>query len=217
MATHFKEIKIKEEKEGLETGGHFGAETAAFTATASTTTHHDVTPNIDISLLSAQIHVKGLSNGDKIGICIAPETTVGTLPGSVSATDKVITVPQSVIDLFVAGTLFVGQKLHLNDGTNNDDCGTITAYDDGANTITCKDGATNAFVSGDDINITTCMTPNVLGSGHIEILGADHVMYHFGEDKIGGSRVDAGKVIRVSYTETTGATPKVIPHFSYLY
>ncbi len=66
--------------------------------------------------------------------------------------------------------------------------------------------------------MTGSMTPSVLGAGKVIIHASDHAMYHWGLDKIGGSRVDAGKTIRITY-KNTHATNNVSPRitFGYLY
>ena len=208
-------VTIREEKEGSETGGTYGAEGVAFDAAANVTTVYDLVLPIGISLLTARIDTKQAHDGDKIGFDIGPETVVGALADAIAASATVIDVPQSVIDLFEAGTLWIGQHLILYDGTEKDDCGIVKSFDGDAKTLTVKTGTTNAFAIGDLIKITTSMAPAILGDGWVELASGDKV-YFFGASKIGGSFIPAGTTVRIRYVNTGGIV-RVPVTLEYLY
>jgi hypothetical protein len=211
-------VEIQEESVEATTSGTYGTEVIAFDAPANTQTDFDVTLPIPISLLEAKLDAKGVNDGDCIGFDVAPETTVGVLDAAVAAAATVITVPQSVVDLFDAGTLWLGQHLILDGGGNKDDCGVVTAYDVGAKTLTVKVGTTNAFAVGHAIKITTSMSPAVLNSGWVEVSSGDSKVYVFGESKIGGSFIQAGKVIRIRYKNSHATQQaRVRVNLEYLY
>lgn len=218
MSTNIEDVIVREETKGKETGGHFGASTVSFDAQANTSTTHEVSPDIPIALLSAKMHVKGVGDGDSVEFLIAPDTLVGTLDVEAGSGVSTVTVPQSVIDLFNNGDLFVGQDISLKDGANPaENLGAITAFSDDNNTVTFQGTTSTTFPVGSEILITTRMTPKVFGDGKIELCGSDHLLYVFGEDKIGGSRIDPTQKIRMIYTETKGNTPNIKVQLSFLY
>ena len=215
-----QKVEIKEEEDHAVTGGHYGAESVAFDAPANGRTDHEITLPISISLLSARLDPKNVNDGDFIGLDVSPDTVVGVLASDVGATVKAIPVPQSVIDLLKAGTLWVGQHLLLDDSTNKDDCGAITGWDEGAGTVSTKAGTTNSFAAATptSILITTSMSPGILNSGWVEVTQKDSELYAFGEAKIGGSFCPAGKKIRIRYDNnhaTAAARPRVMLEYLY--
>jgi hypothetical protein len=209
-------VEIQEEHPEAVTSGTYGAESITFDAAANAVTNHDIVLPIGISLMTARIDTKLAHDGDKIGFDIGPETAVGVLDAAIAASATVIDVPQSVVDLFTAGILWLGQHLILDDGTNKDDCGIVKAFDAVAKTLTTTVGTINAFAIGAGIKITTSMSPAILSDGWIELEGGDNKVYYFGETKIGGSFIPAGKTIRIRYTNI-GAQVKVPVILEYLY
>jgi hypothetical protein len=214
-------VVIQEESEATRTGGHYGAESINFEAPgpSGTITTHDVTLTIPISMLTASIDAKNKNDGDEIGLDVAPETIVGTLGTDASASSTTIDLPQSVMNLFMSGTLFIGQSLILDDGTSKDNCGMITSVDQAAKTIDVVTGTTNAFLAATPtyIKITTSMSPAVLTTGWVELASGDNKLYLFGDSKIGGSHIGEGKVIRVRYKNNNGTEAHVSVILEYLY
>lgn len=212
-------VVVQEEAPENPTGGHYGAESIDFDAPGNATTTKDVTLPISVALICADLDAKKKNDGDEVGFDIAPETIVGTLDVDATASATVITMPQSVMDMFTAGTLYIGQSLTLDDGTSKDDCGLIKSIDQDNKTITVVDGTTNAFLAATPtyIKITTSMSPSVISNGWVEINTGDNKIYSFGDSKIGGSYIPSGKVIRIRYRNNTATQARVSVILEYLY
>jgi len=211
-------VQIIEETPGKETQGHYGSETIVFNAPAATVTNSDVTLSLPIALLAAHLDCKQTNDGDQIKLEINPEQVVGTLDQSVSSALTVIPVPQSVIDLFIAKTLWLGIDMFLDDGTNKDALGTVLAYDDIANTVTVTTATTNSFLAGDYIKVTVTINPTIIGNGWVEITYGESKVISIGESKIGSTRIDAGSIIRVKYDNNHGsiqARPRILVEYLY--
>jgi hypothetical protein len=212
--TSTNQVLIVEEDEASQTGGHYATESIAFDAAADTITTKDVTLPIPISFLSACLDPKGLNDGDEIGIDVSPETQVGALAEGVAAGAKTIPLPQSVMDLFENGTLWIGQ--HLTVGT--DDCGVVKSVDQENNEVETTIGTTSAWSATDPVKVTTSMTPTILNSGWVEVKAGEGKVYDCGKDKIGGSYIPAGKKLRVRYRNNHASNGvRVVLLASYLY
>lgn len=211
------QVVVQEEDPGSTTGGHYGTETVNFQAVANDTTIYPVTLPIPISLLAASIDAKEKHDGDEVGFDVNTETIVGQLPASVSVGATVLDMPQSVMDLFAAGILYIGQVLILHDGASiKDNCGIVTAIDQFTNRITVATPTANAFSVGHLIRITTSMSPPILNTGWVRIASGDNKVYDFGTSKIGGSFMPAGTVIDIRYKNTGPAVPvRVILEYLY--
>jgi len=212
-------VKVLEEDAGTETGGHYGCETIAFDAPGSQVTNKDVVTKLPIALLATRLDTKNKNDGDLIGFDVNPEKTVGALAADVAGAATVIPVPASVIALLEAGTLWKGQRLFLDDGTNKDDCGLILDWDGGVNTVTVSAGTTNAFAAATPttLKVTTSMSPGVVNSGWVEVYGGTDKVYMFGDSKIGGSHIPAGSTIRIRYDNKQAAVTRVVVVLEYLY
>lgn len=206
-------VRISEEDDSSTTGGHYGTETVRFTASGNSVTNFDVTLPIAISLLTTAIDTKKVNDGDQIGFDVAPETTVGALAEEVTALDTSIAVPQSVIDLFEAGTLWIGQHLLLGD----EDCGIVISWDDNNNLVNVKTGPATTRPIGTLIKITTSMSPGIFGDGWVELEQGTDKVYEFGHDKIGGSFIPAGKVVRIRYKNNSNPDADAVVKLAYLY
>ena len=205
-------VLIQEESPDSDTGGRYGSETIEFTALASQITTHDVILPISVSMLAAHMDAKSKNEGDRIGFDVNPQTTVGALAEAVAAGVKTIPLPQSVMDLFAADVLFIGIHLLLD----TEDCGIVTAIDQVALTVTVKNGPATDRSTSDAIKVTASMSPGVFQDGWVKISSGDNKVYDFGEDKIGGSYLKKGSVVRIRY-ENSGAQVPVSIILNYLY
>jgi hypothetical protein len=203
-------VLIQEESPESDTGGSYGTETVEFTAAASAVTTHSITLPISISMLAARMDAKSKNDGDRIGFDVNPNTVVGALAESVAQDAKTIPLPQSVINLFNAGVLFVGMHLILA----AEDCGIITSFNATSANVTI--GPATSKVAGDLIKITASMSPAILQDGWVKIYNGDNKVYNFGDDKIGGSYLKKGSIIRIRY-ENSGPSILVSILLSYLY
>ena len=201
-------VKILEEE--TPTGGRYGSECLHISAPPGLS-NHDYTLPISISLLTARLDVKNVNDGDKIGFDVAPNTIIGALAEAVGSGVTTIPVPQSVIDLYDQGIIFDGLSLILD----TDDCGIITGKAGAA--LLVKTGTTTTHAAAEYIKVTASMSPAIISEGWITLYSGGDKIYEFGEDKIGGSHIASGKVIRVRYNNLGQNNVNVPVVLSYLY
>jgi len=224
--------KILEEDSGHETGGHYGAETIAFNVAVNDADggfvadadyiaqkfHEHVLP-IPIGMLSARVSCKGLNDGDLIAVDINPDTPLGAITADMAADIDVLPAPAAMIALLEAGTIYVGLRVGLDDGTNIDDLGCIKGWDPVAGTVVTSKKTVNAFVAATPsvVKVTGSMSPSIINGGWYEVIGAD-IVEHFGESKIGASSIAAGSTVRVRYKMAAGGVacrPRVTLEYLY--
>jgi hypothetical protein len=189
--------------------GNFIVAPIAFDAPLGVTEWDQATP-IECSALAAFLEVAGSEANDKIGLDVNPETEVGTLDAAVSAGDKVIKVPPSVIDLVRNGQVYPGQMLHLGDAPTLDNMGIIKQIDQPTRLIHACIGATSAHTAGENVRVTTSMTLPFFTSDVDEIgwleLGANAEEMKFGVERRGTTPFPRGTVVRIRY-DNAGAIP----------
>ena len=202
---------VQIEEESVATGGHFSTETVAFDATASTTTTHNHSWPMKVSVMSVSINpvisdtAADSQEGDTFEISIAPDTTVGSLTVDAESGATVLDVQQSVVD-----NIKVGYWVTVTDGTNTDDCGRVLAVDTSAKTITVETATTVAFAAATPTYIkqTVKMVPSFeIGTGRITM----------GDDKIGCSSIPANTTARIKYTNNTANQKRARFNVEYLY
>ena len=94
----------------------------------------------DIILWTATIYIDDQSTGDMFEIIVAPDTAIGYLTASCASSSTTMTVSPTVIAFVQRGL-----DLKLNNGTNINNLGRITAIDTNTNTITFETATTNTF------------------------------------------------------------------------
>ena len=209
-------ISIREEPEGEpRTGGHFAEISLALTTqTPNTVADYEFSSPIPFAMLSAHLLCKDVTDGDRIGFDVDPNSVVGVLGAAVAIGVKTIPVPQSVIDLFSGDVplMWVGQILHLSDGVTTDDLGLIQSYDAAAKTITASIDTVTAFSIGDPIQVTTSMTPPLMDTtkaqGWLDLDSGDSEVA-FGVSKIGASHIPANTTIRIRYDDKGAGGAKI--------
>ncbi len=214
--------KIEEEKVGQETGGNYAAETIAWDAVPGIS-YKSVTTLLPIAMLTAALETRGLNDGDEIGLEIGPNTPVGALPADLAASTKTIPLPATMKAAWQAGVIWAGLVIHLVDGDNDDCFGILLDVDEDADTFTTSMGSENVFLAASPtlIKVTATMSPGVLGAGTnnkgwVEFK-AHGFLEEFGDAKIGGTRIDAGKEVRCRYNNKGQANVRVVIRLEYLY
>jgi len=217
-ATPEAKVQIMEETPGDETGGHFSSETIVFNADENQVTAFDFVPKLPIALLAAHLDCKKTNDGDELRFEVGPSTIVGVLDQTVAASGTAIPLSTAVSGLFVSGAIWPGMELELNDGTNVDNVGLITAFDEVAGNITVDIPTSFEFAPGTYLQVTTSMSSPIIGDGWMEISQGPSKVLSVGLSKIGATRIEAGTTVRVLYKNnhaTDSARPRI--HLEYLY
>nr|QBK85693.1 MAG: hypothetical protein LCMAC101_02880 [Marseillevirus LCMAC101] len=136
------EIKIKEEN--IPTGGHFKLGLIKVIAPANQVSTHETSFKFPINVLSATVAVSTDMQGDIMTWTVAPLTNIGTITTSISVSDTVITVQQTVID-----NMEVGYKVRVADYSDMagtyEDLGYCLGVDKDNLQITVETAATSAW------------------------------------------------------------------------
>lgn len=199
------EVIIKEED--VKTGGHYQARTFEIDVAASDSTKElEISFPFPVSLLAAEWVNKAAFEGDQIQVCVGMKTTIGSITENVAASATTFDVSQSVID-----NAFVGQLVHLSDGTNEDLCGRIISIDSVNKKITCETATTQSFLAATPtyVKVSVEMMPKgpLDDSGRAQVGGA----------KIGGSYIPANTTVTVTYFNDSGTAKKMRFVWEYLY
>ncbi len=198
-------VVIREET--IKTGGMYMATTVYVTAAFGTTSIVNKVFPFPVNVLSAIITTKDEHEGDDLEITLAPDIVIGAITSDVSSSDTVITVSSSVID-----NISIGIKMKLDDGTNSDNLGWVTAIDKIASTITVDIAATQSFAAS---------TPTQVKMSHMYIDSykfGPGCRHEFGNTKIGGAYIPSGKIGEIKYTNnsTSGSDKTLYIHMDLL-
>jgi len=121
--------------------GWYQATSIHMAVTGATGTYvEDTSWPCDIILWTATIYIDDQSTGDMFEIIVAPDTAIGYLTASCASSSTTMTVSPTVIAFVQRGL-----DLKLNNGTNINNLGRITAIDTNTNTITFETATTNTF------------------------------------------------------------------------
>jgi len=197
-------VKIKEEEDQKETGGHFRTTSLVCNAPSGVSTHEFSFP-YDIGLLSVELQTKGLTDNDEINFNVAPNTIIGTLATYTSAGQTEVGMSQTVID-----NSCIGMYLTLTDGVNTEER-TVISIDTSGNKITFEQGLENSFEATSPTYVK--MTIKL---GYNLNIKAD-CKYVFGESKIGASLIPANTVVQIKYNNTSTQTVTCAPIIEFLY
>lgn len=198
------EVVVREET--TPTGGHFLEYGVAFDAAPSTTTEHTETHPIALTVVRCVFPVTADQKGDSLTVVGAPHTTVGALTADADAGSTVLNVSSTVTDNIV-----VGHHLTLTDGANTDELGRVTAIDTVNDQVTVETATTNAFAAA----TPTYVQMTIMMIEHIEF--GPEGFYTIADKKIGGTNIPAGTPVTLRYTNTTGATKRVLCNCELLY
>lgn len=189
------EVRILEEDPARRTGGNYMAlglkhEVPAGNGTSSTTFSYP----IPIGLIDFEYVVDANMEDDEMCIMVAPETVTGALTADVTAGDTVINVSPTV-----TANVKVGYKIHLDDGTNKDDLGIVTAISLGGGTITVETAAVNNFLAA----TPTYVKQSVYLAKDVRLNGT--VAIEMGAAKIGASYLPANTPWSIEYHNNEGS------------
>lgn len=195
-------VEIKEES--VPTGGYFMSETIPMTINPNETATFTYTWPISMTVLMVGFTSDASNQGDVMSLCVAPDTTVGTLTANIGTGVSTLDVSQSVID-----NMCLGFYVSITDGVNTNDLGRCLAINKVSKIITVENPTTNSFAANSAIKITIYMMKNYTIGPPWE--------YEIGKSKIGGAYVPAGRVVKVTYENKTNATKTLVPRLEYLY
>ncbi len=181
------------------TTGYFQHSTKKLTIPAGTpgdVTSHDFTWPMDI--LIWKVEFTPLANvGDQFDVIINPDNDSGTLTANAIINDTVLNVPAALVN---NEDITKGVEITLDDTTNSQNVGRITAIDKVANTITVANALTFNFNSG-----VTTIYANVCFVKERQIYKDDEKI-KIGEKGFRGKLLTANTVLRCNYTNNaTGA------------
>jgi hypothetical protein len=199
-------VKIKEET--TPTGGIVKIEGINFDITAidGDTQQCDKIFEYPISILSYTFHNTLDNIGDYIDALIMPNTIIGYITSNVSIGDTIINVSSTVIDKIKLGYL-----VHLYDGITTDDLSYVKSINTSNNTITVKNASTRAY----DISTPTYIQISIELMKNYYI--NQQAIILFGDDKIGGSYLSEGIMIRFLYTNNSSVSKKFTSHVEYMF
>lgn len=175
---------------------------------------HDFSFPIPVSILAAQALIDSQHVGDYLDFIVAPDTIIGVLTEDTTASDNVIRVSQTVID-----NVFIGAYLKLFNGSVANELGRVIdiGYDDGygsgveSDLIHVETATTDAFLAASP----TYVMMSVKMVEVLEMTSVGRIV--IGESKIGSSYVPAGTLLRLNYTNKSGAAKKLGVVLEYLY
>ncbi len=154
---------------------------------------HDVTWPMDILLWKTFLTPSTDMIGDTISVLGAPETIIGTITSTVNINDTVINVNTTVTD-----NMWRGFLVTLDDGVNKDVLGRCIAIDSVAGTITVDTPASFSYNSGTPVKISVYILKDIYIS--------DTKIMEIGGKGFKGKDVPSGMILRVYYTNNSGAS-----------
>ena len=193
------------QEESTPTGGNFKAVNYKLLCPTGLSSHDYTFPH-PISALSITLPTVSDNQDDNLEVCVGPNTIIGSITSNVSVSDTVLTVSQTVID-----NVQLGFYIDLYNGTNTENMGRITAIDTNALTITMEIATTQAFLASTPTYVR--VTVNVID----EFTIGPPSRLEIGKDKIGGSYVPTGTIIRVKYINNGGSSKNFYCMIEYLY
>jgi hypothetical protein len=147
--------------------------------------------------------------GDVINLTAAPNTVVGVLTAPAIIGDTVLNVsPTAVTNPLITRGIYL--TVDNNGGTTNNG-GRVTAYDATLNTITIETPLTNNFGAG-----TSTILLNLKNFDNL-IVHRPNSVHRIGEKGFQAKAILAGTIMRLEYTNNTGAAKKLYMTTEYYY
>lgn len=180
-------LEIREET--TKTGGHYRAESIKVSMSSSdSVVMSDNSWLKPINCMSVAFITTDDQIGDLLDVSVGPETPIGILLADSPSGSTVFTVNSTVLEY-----IKLGFGVLLSQSGNINDCGEVIAIDKNANTITVETATTSSFNAG---VCYVLMTVYMITNYEICAEGR----WIIGDDKIGGSYVPTGTVVRIKYT-----------------
>lgn len=199
------EVKIREET--VTTGGHYQEQSYKISCPPSESTSIDISFPYDIGVIAVYALADERHRGDIVQLDIGPDTIVGELGTTTTATDTVVHVGLAAVEL-----LHVGLWLRLwTPPATFSSYTRIVSVDKQAGTVTLEHAVGAIHTSTDSyVQVVTRPVP------HMEISSPGR--YGIGENKIGASHIPAHTVMRVTYTNVSATdTTEFVFYNQYLY
>lgn len=196
-------VRIKEES--IQTGGNFKAICPRMICPVGTSTH-DYTFEHPISAMSITLNTVAANTNHEVNAFVGPDTVIGTITGDVNVSDTVINVSSTV-----TSNVNIGYMISLYDGVQTENLGIVKSIDLANNTITISTPSTKSFLASTPTYVR--LTVSIIEDFTIGNPGR----YELGKDKIGGSYVPTGTIIRVVYNNTGSETVDFYAVIEYLY
>jgi len=155
----------------------------------------DISFEYPVSIFSASFVSKAHHEDDVVEAQVGPDTIIGAITADVAASATEIDVQQSVID-----NVQLGYHIKLDDGTNADDLGEVTAIDKVNNKITVATATANSFLSA----TPTYVKQTVYFAKDFRLPSA--YVTNLGEAVIGGSLLPANTTMKIRYKNVEGTT-----------
>ncbi len=193
------------------TTGYFQHTTKKLTISSGTVgdvTSHDFTWPMDILIWKVEFNADTANEGDQFDVIINPANNSGALTANAVINDTVLNVPAALVN---DENITKGVEITLDDTTNSQNVGRITAIDKVANTITVANALTFNFNSG-----VTIIYVNVCFVKERQIYKADDKI-KIGEKGFKGKLVTANTIIRCNYTNNSTAAKTLYFDLEYYY
>ena len=190
-----KTVTINQDS-SISTGGYYRADQFDLSISGGTgaTASYDISYPYNIGVYSVTLLVSSDNVGDSYDVVSYPDTPVGLLSTALAIGDTGLTLPSVVL-------LNPGFNISITDGVNTDDLGYITAIDGTGGIASFSNPTLNSFDIG---SIVLISVPRVRNGKFIK-----NSNISLGFSKIGSAGLPAGKVVRFSYINNTGA-PKTL-------
>lgn len=199
-------LSIKEES--VPTGGFFKIESSEIDIAAGPNVDSVMTEQwpynvsiLDINFISGAEH-----EGDFVTVEMPSHKIFGAVTQDISAGATVIPVSQSVTD-----NIAKGFYAELADGTNTDDLGRVISVDSINHTISVENATTHSFLAATPTYVKVTVKP----VDNLKL--GPPMLYQIGAAKIGASHVPANEPAKITYTNMSAATKKLVFAYEYLY
>ena len=174
---------------------------------AGDVTTHDFTWPMDILFWKAEIYPDISNVGDQIDVIADPMKISGVLTVDAITGDTILNVPSALVN---SENISKGLEITLNDNTNSQNVGRITAINTVNNTITVENALSFNFNSG------TVIYTNVLLIKEKQI-HKDNYKIKIGAKGFSGIFFTANTVLRSNYTNNNGLAKTLYFDLEYYY
>lgn len=156
-------------------------------------TEHDITWIFDVLLWKSVLTPLSDMIGDKISVLAQPETQIGIIGATAAIGSTTFGVNSTVLE-----NIWRGFLITLNDGVNKNVVGRCTIIDKINNTITVETPTTVEFLTGTHVQISVYVLKD------IDIIDTNPI--DIGSKGFKGKILNAGKILRVYYTNNSGTS-----------
>jgi hypothetical protein len=179
---------VQIQEESIDTGGHFRAVNYKMTCPVGVSAH-DYSYKHPVSALSITIPVVDSYKDDSVEVQVGPDAIIGNITSNISISDTVINVSSTVVEYIKTGFY-----VNFFTGALTEPEILVVSVDKINNTITLASGVSQNFSAATPTYVR--MTIKLL----VDFTFGHPSRLEIGKDKIGGSYIPTGTVIRVVYT-----------------